>query len=210
MSNRYRNDWLRAIEGGLFALATVTLLWYGGARLAAAREQAALAGELERSRATLQTTSRTVADKAPRPAPRALVGRIEIPRIKLSALAREGVDTRTLRGSAGHVPGSAWPGEAGNSAFAAHRDTFFRPLQSVRKGDEIAVTTTDGEFRYVVSGTRIVDPSDVWVLRASSEPTLTLVTCYPFDYIGSAPRRFIVTARLVRAMPDPTENEPQR
>ena len=107
----------------------------------------------------------------------------------------------TLRGSVGHVPGSALPGEAGNSAFAAHRDTFFRPLKGVQKGDEIAVTTKDGEFRYVVSATRVVEPSDVSVLRASNEPTLTLVTCYPFDFVGSAPSRFIVTARLVRQKP---------
>jgi len=200
-ASRRRNDWLRAIEGALLALAAVSFAWYGGAKVAAWREQSALADELERSWATLQMATRSVSREAPRPAPRALVGRIEIPRISLSALAREGVDTRTLRGSAGHVPGSALPGESGNAAFAAHRDTFFSPLKGVRKGDEIAVTTTGGEFRYVVSGTRVVDPSDVSVLRASSEPTLTLVTCYPFEYVGSAPRRFIVTARLVPSKP---------
>ena len=196
-----RDEWFSAIEGGLFAIALVTLAWYGAAWIAAAREQAALADELERSRATLRTSARNGVRQAPPPALRELVGRIDVARLKLSALAREGVDARTLRGSAGHVPGSAMPGERGNAAFAAHRDTFFRPLQGVRKGDEIAVTTTRGEFRYIVSGTRVVDPSDVSVLRASSEPTLTLVTCYPFDYIGSAPRRFIVTARLVQGKP---------
>jgi sortase A len=95
------------------------------------------------------------------------------------------------------VPGSALPGQPGNAAFAAHRDTYFRPLKGVRKGDEIAITTRDGDFRYLVSGTRVVDPSDVSVLRGSNEPTLTLVTCYPFDYVGSAPKRFIVSARLI-------------
>jgi len=199
--SRRRNDWLRAIEGALYAIAVVALAWYGGVRIAAAREQAALADELERSRATLQTPSRKAAHKIRAPAPRALVGRIEVARLKLSAMAREGVDTRTLRGSAGHVPGSALPGESGNAAFAAHRDTFFAPLKGVRKGDEIAVTTTNGEFRYVVSAMRVVDPSDVSVLRTSIEPTLTLVTCYPFDFVGSAPRRFIVTARLVQPKP---------
>jgi len=199
--SRRRNDWLRAIEGALYAIAVVALAWYGGVRIAAAREQAALADELERSQATLQTPSRKAAHKINAPAPRALVGRIAVARLKLSAMAREGIDTRTLRGSAGHVPGSALPGESGNAAFAAHRDTFFAPLKGVRKGDEIAVTTTNGEFRYVVSGMRVVDPSDVSVLRTSIEPTLTLVTCYPFDFVGSAPRRFIVTARLVQPKP---------
>ena len=143
-------------EGALYGLATVALLWFAGAHIAAAREQAALADELERSRATLHTP-RHGPRSAP-PAPRALVGRIEVPRLQLSALAHEGVDTGTLSGSAGHVPGSALPGEAGNAAFAAHRDTFFRPLKGVRNGDQIAVTTIDGEFRYVASGTRVVDP----------------------------------------------------
>jgi sortase A len=193
-----RHDWLRAFEGALYAIAAVSLIWYASVGIDAAREQSALAAELERSRATLQAPGRRAAQRPAPLATREMVGRIEVPRLNLSAFAREGVDTRTLRGSAGHVPGSALPGEAGNAAFAAHRDTFFRPLKGVRKGDEIAVTTSRGEFRYVVSATRVVDPSDVSVLRASSDPTLTLVTCYPFDYIGSAPRRFIVTARLVR------------
>jgi len=195
-TGRRRLDRLRTIERVLFAVAAVALTWYGGVHIAAAREQAALAGELERSRATLQPSSPHVARTAAL-APRALVGRIEVPRLKLSAMVREGVDTRTLRGSAGHVPGSALPGEPGNAAFAAHRDTFFRSLEGVRKGDRIAVTTPAGEFRYVVSGTRVVDPSDVAVLRSSNDARLTLVTCYPFDYVGSAPRRFIVTATLV-------------
>jgi sortase A len=193
-ASRRRNDRLRALEGALYAIGVVALSWYLTVHIGAAREQAALAGELERA---MQHTSRT----AVRPAAGALVGRIEVSRLNLSVFAREGVDTRTLRRSAGHVPGSALPGEPGNAAFAAHRDTFFRPLQGVRKGDEIAVTTAGGEFRYVVSATRIVDPSDVSVLRASTHATLTLVTCYPFEYIGSAPRRFIVTARLVQPKP---------
>ena len=199
-AGKRRGGWLRALEAALYTLAAVALAWYAGSHAAAAREQAALADELERSRAALQSQGHVARTTSPL-APRALVGRIEIRRLSLSTLAREGVDTRTLRGSAGHVPGSALPGEAGNAAFAAHRDTFFGPLKGVRKGDEIAVTTPDGDFRYVVSATRIVEPSDVSVLRASSQPTLTLVTCYPFDYVGSAPSRFIVTARLVHSKP---------
>jgi len=191
---------MRTVERLLFVIAAVALACYAGVRVQASREQAALASELERSRATLQRADHAVVRRTP-PAPRALIGRIDVPRLELSALAREGVDTRTLRGSAGHVPGSALPGEAGNAAFAAHRDTFFGPLRGVRRGDEIAITTPQGEYRYVVSGTRIVDPDDVSVLQASNQPTLTLVTCYPFDYFGSAPQRFIVTARLVHSTP---------
>jgi sortase A len=189
---------LRRIERGLYAVAGMALLWCGGVQLAASREQAALASELERSRATLRVATSTASRSV---APRALVGRIDLARLKLSALAREGVDARTLRGSAGHVPGSAFPGEPGNAAFAAHRDTFFRPLRDVRAGDEIGVTTPEGDFTYVVSNTRIVDPSDVSVLHATTDPTLTLVTCYPFDFVGAAPKRFIVSARLVQSKP---------
>lgn len=193
---------MHAVERVLFVVAAVAIGWYAGVRVQAAREQAALSNELERSRATLSVTTsdrlRTSAPaRRPAPSPRGLVGRIEVPRLRLSAIAREGVDTRTLQGAVGHVPGSALPGEIGNAAFAAHRDTFFRPLRGVRKGDEIVVTTPAGDFRYVVAATRVVEPSDVSVLRATAEPTLTLVTCYPFDYIGSAPQRFIVSARLV-------------
>jgi sortase A len=104
------------------------------------------------------------------------------------------VDARTLRSAVGHVPETALPGEPGNAAFAGHRDTFFRKLRHVRKGDRIVVTTPDGVYDYVVRETRVVPPSDVSVLEPTAEQSLTLVTCYPFDYIGSAPERFIVRA----------------
>lgn len=191
---------IRLVERVLFGVAAAALAWYATVTIDAAREQAALSSELEHSRAAAArpaTDSRLV---APPLAPRALVGRIEVPRLRLSTVAREGVDTRTLRASAGHVPGTALPGEPGNAAFAAHRDTFFRPLEGIRQGDDIRVTTTTGAFRYQVTGTRIVDPEDVSVLDATPDATLTLVTCYPFDYIGSAPQRFIVKARLVRGI----------
>ena len=108
------------------------------------------------------------------------------------------MDTRTLRGAVGHIPGTALPGERGNAGFAAHRDTFFRPLQGVRKGDEVIVTTPRGVYRYSVTGTRVVEPENVSVLDPTKETALTLVTCYPFDYIGSAPQRFIVRASLLK------------
>ncbi len=121
-----------------------------------------------------------------------------MPRLKLSAIAREGVDTGTLRLAVGHIPGTAFPGELGNAGFAAHRDTFFRPLRSVRQGDEVIVTTPAGVYRYSVTAVRVVDPEDVSVLDPTPETSLTLVTCYPFTYVGSAPRRFIVHATLTR------------
>jgi sortase A len=96
----------------------------------------------------------------------------------------------------GHIPGTALPGDSGNVGLAAHRDTFFRRLRDIRPDDEIVLTTPDGTFRYTVEGTKVVEPGDVWVLDPTEEPALTLVTCYPFTYVGSAPQRFIVRAPL--------------
>jgi sortase A len=107
----------------------------------------------------------------------------------------EGASPSILRVAAGHVDGTALPGIAGNVGIAAHRDTFFRPLRDVRPQDGIVVTTSYGTFRYVVERVEIVDPGDVKVLHGTADPQLTLVTCYPFTYIGSAPKRFIVHAR---------------
>jgi len=185
---------MRTLERLLLVIGVLALSWYVTAHVAAAREQAALSRELDDARAAAQGSSGPAAPV--RLQARSLVGRIEVPRIKLSALAREGVDVRTLRGSVGHVPGTPLPGELGNSAFAAHRDTFFSPLKFIRAGDQIVITTPNGVHRYAVTGTKIVSPSDVSVLQSLPGRGLTLVTCYPFDYVGSAPKRFIVQARL--------------
>ena len=126
----------------------------------------------------------------------AAVGRIEIPRLGVSAVVRAGSDARTLRLAVGHIPGTALPGERGNVGLAAHRDTFFRRLGEIRADDEVRLVTAEGTFIYRVQGTQVVNPSDVWVLDSTDAPALTLVTCYPFTYVGSAPRRFIVRAQL--------------
>lgn len=123
-----------------------------------------------------------------------LIGRIVAPRLNISAIVREGTDTKTLRRAVGHVKGTALPGEIGNVALAAHRDTFFRGLRDVKKGDRIEVQTVGGKYIYEVDSLKIVTPKQVEVLAASAEPVLTLVTCYPFNYVGSAPKRFIVRA----------------
>lgn len=193
---------MRAAERLLFAIGLAALGWFATGQIHAAREQAALSRELEaaRSAAASSPADAGVEPATPLTLPkRTVIGRIEVPRLQLSALAREGVDVRTLRGSVGHVPGTAMPGDPGNAAFAAHRDTFFRPLAGIRKDDTVLVTTPDGVHRYRVFSTRIVSPSDVSVLRSGQRSQLTLVTCYPFDYVGSAPQRFIVQAELMPA-----------
>lgn len=135
----------------------------------------------------------------PPPRDGAVVGRLAVPRLGVSVMVVEGVDAGDLNHAAGHIPGTALPGQPGNVAIAAHRDTFFRPLRNVKANDTIRVETLRGTYWYRVVSTKIVDPGDVQVLDASGGNSLTLVTCYPFYYIGAAPRRFIVRAQLVAA-----------
>jgi sortase A len=125
------------------------------------------------------------------------LGRIEIGTIGLTAMILEGSDTATLRRAVGHIPGTSLPGQEGNVALAGHRDTFFRPLRKIRENDEITLTTLYGSYRYRVESTRIVEPEDTAVLNDSHEAILTLVTCYPFNFLGSAPQRFIVRAHRI-------------
>lgn len=195
---RIRRDarWLRVVER-LCLGAALTLLGYVAVmHIAAAQEQANLERELEQQ---MSAPTGAVPPRTSRPALQtgALIGRLEVPRLKVSGIAREGADARTLRRAIGHVSDTALPGEKGNAAFAGHRDTFFRRLQYVRAGDAIVVTTGDARYEYVVRETRVVKPRDVWVLDPTEDPTLTLVTCHPFNYIGAAPNRFIVRAVLV-------------
>lgn len=124
-----------------------------------------------------------------------LVGRIEIPRLGVSAIVLEGVGNKTLRRAVGHIPETPLPEAGGNVGLAAHRDSFFRDLKDVRKDDVITLETLEGTFQYRVEWTKIVEPEDTEVLGNTQVPALTLVTCYPFYYVGSAPERFIVRAR---------------
>ncbi len=126
-----------------------------------------------------------------------LVGRIEIPRLGISTIVLEGVDGKTLRRGVGHIPETASPGTPGNVGLAAHRDSFFRGLKDIRKNDIIRLKTLDGSYQYRVESTEIVTPDDTQVLADTGIPELTLVTCYPFYYVGSAPKRFIVHAQRV-------------
>lgn len=135
----------------------------------------------------------------PEPAADGLIGRIEIPRLAVSVMVMEGTTSKTLRRAAGHIAGTALPGQPGNAGISAHRDTFFRPLRNVRQDDIITLTTPAGEYRYRVASMKTVTPDDMSVLADSSTEVLTLVTCYPFYYVGAAPERFIVRAERVMA-----------
>jgi LPXTG-site transpeptidase (sortase) family protein len=129
--------------------------------------------------------------------PDELVGRLEVKRLGLSVMVAEGTDTPTMAHAAGHISGTALPGEAGNVGIAAHRDTFFRRLRNIRKNDVISITTPAGRYRYRVVWTDVVSPDHVSVLDSDGTDLLTLVTCYPFSFIGSAPDRFVVRANQI-------------
>lgn len=123
-----------------------------------------------------------------------LIGKLEIPRIGISVMVLQGMEEETLRVGAGHVPGTPLPGAEGNVAIAAHRDTFFRKLEGILPGDSIQFATIRQTYEYVVDLTEIVDPEDTQVMESRDRPELTLITCYPFYFVGAAPKRFIVHA----------------
>jgi sortase A len=132
----------------------------------------------------------------PRPVikPGDLLGRLDIPRLGLSVAVLQGTRSRMLRLGTGHIEGTPLPGEAGNSGIAGHRDTFFRGLKDIRKNDEIQFQAATGLIRYEVDWVKVVAPDDLSVLAPSTESALTLVTCYPFYFVGPAPKRFVVRA----------------
>jgi sortase A len=169
---------------------------YAEARLYQSFEDKQLDAILNSAPPAPRTESAAPVPQRAEPLAGSTIGRIEIPRLGVSAVIRAGSDARTLSLAVGFIPGTSLPGELGNVGLAGHRDTFFRKLRDINPDDEIRVTTRDGVFHYYVQRTSIVQPKDVWVLNATSYPALTLVTCYPFNYVGSAPQRFIVRAAL--------------
>jgi sortase A len=122
---------------------------------------------------------------------------LSIPKIGLEVPVFEGTDDLTLNRGAGRITGTAGPGQLGNMGVAAHRDGFFRKLKDVHVGDTIELAANRGNYRYTVENIEIVDPANVSVLRSQPHPTITLVTCYPFYFVGSAPQRYIVHASLI-------------
>lgn len=182
---------LRIAQPCLFGLAAATLTYYGYSLVETAafqdREQARFA--------------RLLAGPPPKgavvSASRTLMGRIQIPRLKVSAIVVSGTGDDDLKLGIGHIAGTGFPGTRGNIGLAGHRDTFFRPLKDIRHKDRILLTTLDGEFTYQVTSTQVVAPTEVAVLNPGKGEALTLVTCFPFFVLGAAPDRFIVRAERV-------------
>jgi sortase A len=190
-------SFLRWIQYTLFALAVVLLGAF-------AYDKASSWMFQRQGNAALETAIGTArAAAAPRIERGDVIGRVDVDRLGISVVVVEGAREGDLAHAAGHLIGTALPGQPGNAAIAAHRDTFFRPLRKIRPEDVVRVTTPGGEFRYRVAWTRIVEPDDVAVLQPDGSQELTLITCYPFYYVGEAPRRFIVRAKRV---PEPAES----
>lgn len=124
---------------------------------------------------------------------RPLVGELQIPRVELSTMVFEVHDAAELRHAAGHVRGTPLPWQEGNSAVAGHRDSAFRRLRDVRPGDDIRFITPRGTFDYRVTRAFVVYPNEVWVLRQNAA-ALTLITCFPFRWVGTAPERWVIQA----------------
>jgi sortase A len=186
-------EWTLALAG-VWALGYWTSVFLG-----AKVYQAAKAREFSRTlraKATEATPPASEA-KAQSSAEGSVIGRLAVLRLGVSTMVVEGAGARDLELAVGHIPGTAIPGEAGNAGIAGHRDTFFRPLRLIRKDDAISVTTSSGEYQYRVVSTEIVKPDDVRVLDPTKTEMLTLVTCYPFYFVGPAPRRFIVRAKRI-------------
>jgi LPXTG-site transpeptidase (sortase) family protein len=137
------------------------------------------------------------ASTTPAPAAGTRLGRLEAPSVKLSTVVLEGTDDGTLSRGSGHIEDTPFPGQPGNVGIAGHRDTTFRALRNIHIGDALEYKTADRLYRYRISKTLIVGPDDVYVLDPTPQPALTLVTCYPFEFIGHAPKRFIIRADLV-------------
>jgi sortase A len=189
---------VRWIERGLVIVGATCVLWAGATALSAIAYQVEHKVSLERGDHSFDRpkAERAYGVETPIEAG-APIGRLEIPRLGLSVVVAEGDDDSTLKVAVGHLPDTPLPWQEGNTALAGHRDTFFRPLRSVQPGDEIRFATRQGTFRYRVTRHTVVEPDELWVLDASPAAALTLITCYPFDYVGPAPRRFVVHAERI-------------
>jgi sortase A len=177
------------IERALIATAVALSIWCGVNIIAV---QYFKSRPIPPSRASRMEAARRSATVEPG----AWLARLDAPVIGLSATVLEGADDKTLMRAAGHVEETAFPGDAGNTVIAGHRDTVFRPVRNLHVGDALVLTTSEYVYRYRITATRIVDPDEVDVLEPTNHRALTLVTCYPFTFIGRAPRRFIVRADL--------------
>jgi sortase A len=188
---------LRSLERALVGLGVLALAFFGAAHLDRALSSRAALAEVDTGAWSAQRVAAfREAEGQPHVPPLAA---LRIPRIGLEVPVFEGIDEITLNRGVGRIPGTARPGEAGNVALAGHRDGFFRGLKDVAQGDVLELRAGEETRTYVVDRVVIVDPGDVSVLDDRGAPTLTLVTCYPFYFVGHAPQRWVVQGSLKAA-----------
>jgi sortase A len=193
----------RVISLALVVIGVVLLGYVAGQYWGMYRSQKNLEAEWQRQAATV-----SVPGKAP-VSPDQMLTRLQIPKIQMDAIVVEGASRRELSEGPGHMKQTAQPGETGNAVITAHRDTFFRHIYELNKGDQIQVRRSGRIFTYEVTGKRIVMPEDVSVIKPTNNPQLTLITCYPTYYIGPAPKRLVVFSKLVDSDGQPTNQAAQ-
>ena len=188
------------LQRGLVAVGVLCILFYVTATVRTWRFQREAKADVAQMAIIRPPDAAKKAPEAAKPLKQGeLIGRVDIPRLNLSAAVAEGEDDATLDKAVGHLSDTPLPWqERGNVGLAAHRDGLFRRLEHIRLKDDVRIVTSRGEFLYRVTKTHIVNPDDVWVLAPTLNPTVTLITCYPFSFVGNAPQRFIVQAELVK------------
>jgi sortase A len=199
--------WLRRTEGGLLLAGALCVLFcvFVSLQAAFARRASEHLAVLDDHRDSAFGALGSRAESNSRAAPASVIGRLEIPALGLSVPIMSNYETASLLQGIGHIPGTAMPGGLGTLGLAGHRDTYFRPLAKIKPRMDIRVIDRGGTYHYAVDSTEIVKPENVAVLDIQARPELTLITCYPFDYVGAAPLRFIVHAHLLSALPDPAD-----
>jgi sortase A len=180
------------VERSLYLFGAVCLGWVAWVQIDSTLFQRRALAALESGAAGVEGSRETAAIASGAP-----LARLRLPRLDLAVMVAEGTGEEVLRRAVGHLAGSDLPGDSGHVVLAGHRDTFFRPLEAAEVGDIVEIDTGVESLAYRVSWIRVVEPTDVWVLEDPGYPALTLVTCYPFHYVGDAPQRFIVRAHRV-------------
>jgi sortase A len=202
-------DLARLLErsGRSFYLAGLVLVGYtAGANLQSGIMSSVLDWQLDRR---LESSAQG-GEAFSSPDPGSVLGRLEIPRLDLATPILEGTEASSLQYGVGHIAGTAFPGSPGNVGLAGHRDRCFRQLKDARIGDRIEIATPDGLFHYRIASLSVVRPHQTEVLAGSEESKLTLITCYPFNYLGRAPRRLVVEARALPPMSQPRRPQSPR
>jgi sortase A len=205
------NRRLRRLERTCFAIGALLLALFASARLHSAVSRGFELASFDQAKVALASAASEIPldqslwaegritkyEESLRQATAPPLAVLRIPRLGIVVPVLPGVDELTLNRAVGAIPGTAAPGEPGNVGIAGHRDGFFRGLKDIAAGDRLELETLTGRQEYQVTSIRIVDPAAVEVLAPTAQPALTLVTCYPFYFVGNAPQRFIVRAEAL-------------